>query len=271
MDTLRISLLQTDIVWEDKKENLRRLHGKLQSLCGETDLVILPEMFSTGFSMSPAALAEPATGETMVTLQQWAADFRTAIAGSFVASGSGSSAQAQRYHNRAFFLTPEGGSHFYDKRHLFRIGLEGEQYTAGTRRPVVTYKGWHILLLICYDLRFPVWSRNVNNEYDLLVYVASWPSSRRNAWDILLQARALENLCYTCGVNRIGTDGNGLSYNGGSILYSPKGEVLASVPNDKESIANATLSLHSLRTFREKFPAWKDADSFTISSDNSSR
>lgn len=110
------------------------------------------------------------------------------------------------------FLTPEGESHFYDKRHLFRIGMEGEQYTAGNQRPIITYKGWHILLLICYDLRFPVWSRNVDNEYDLLIYVASWPSSRRSAWDILLQARAQENLCYTCGVNRIGTDGNGLIY-----------------------------------------------------------
>lgn len=270
MDSLRISLLQTDIIWENKTENLRRIHEKLQSLCGKTDILVLPEMFSTGFSMSPAALAEPVTGETITTLQQWSKQYQMAITGSFIASDS-APASVQHYYNRGFFLTPEGESHFYDKRHLFRIGMEGEQYTAGNQRPIITYKGWHILLLICYDLRFPVWSRNIDNEYDLLIYVASWPSSRRSVWDILLQARAQENLCYTCGVNRIGTDGNGLIYNGGSILYSPKGEALASVPNEKESIATATLSFNQLQNFRKKFPVWQDADRFSIFSDNNSR
>ena len=189
MDSLRISLLQTDIIWENKTENLRRVHEKLQSLCGKTDILVLPEMFSTGFSMSPAALAEPVTGETITTLQQWSKQYQMAITGSFIASDS-DPASVQHYYNRGFFLTPEGESHFYDKRHLFRIGMEGEQYTAGNQRPIITYKGWHILLLICYDLRFPVWSRNVDNEYDLLIYVASWPSSRRNAFSSAILSRA---------------------------------------------------------------------------------
>lgn len=272
MDPLRISLLQTNIVWENKTENLRRLHRQLQELHGRTDLAVLPEMFSTGFCMSPGPLAETTDGRTITTLLQWAQRYQIALAGSFIACQSASSSSStMRYFNRAFFITPEGECHFYDKRHLFRIGMEGEQYTAGHHRPIVTYKGWHILLQICYDLRFPVWSRNVNNGYDLLIYVANWPTARRPVWDVLLQARALENLCYTCGINRVGIDGNGLPYNGGSTLYSPKGKILAAVPDDKEGIATATLSFDDLKMFREKFPVWLDADRFTISSDNNSR
>ncbi|MDO4163196.1 MAG: amidohydrolase [Bacteroides sp.] len=278
MDSLRITLLQTDIAWENKQENLNRLYKRLMTLRGETDLIVLPEMFSTGFSMNVGQLEEPVAGPTIRTLQQWASEFQMAIAGSYMACDEqqachqeNSDTTTARCYNRAFFLTPEGDAWYYDKRHLFRMGLETDHFYPGTQRPIIHYRGWNILLLVCYDLRFPVWSRNVGNEYDLLIYVANWPVPRRRVWDILLQARALENQCYTCGINRVGMDGNGLAYNGGSILYDAKGKTLASVNDNEEGIATATLSPVELQAFRKKFPVWMDADSFTILSDNNSR
>lgn len=269
---MRISILQTDIVWENKQENLRCLREKLTALRGTTEIVVLPETFSTGFSMNTTGLAEPATGETITTLRRWAEEFQLALAGSYIACEADATGEhPTRYYNRAFFLAPEGDAYYYDKRHLFRMGHETEHFTSGHQRPVISYRGWNILLLVCYDLRFPVWSRNVNNEYDLLIYVANWPVPRRRVWDILLQARALENICYVCGVNRIGKDGREVPHNGGSVVYSPKGELLATLPDDEEGIATADLSLPTLQAFRQKFPAWKDADSFVISSDSSSR
>ncbi|MDD3037538.1 amidohydrolase [Bacteroides sp.] len=258
MDSIRISIIQTDIVWENKQENLRLLHEKLQSLRGTTEIVVLPEMFSTGFSMQSNILAEPVTGTTITTLKQWASIYQTAICGSYIAEDKGC------FYNRAFFLTPEGKEHYYDKRHLFRMGQESEHFSAGNERLIIPYLGWNICLLVCYDLRFPVWSRNVNNEYDLLVYVANWPIPRRLAWDTLLRARALENQCYVCGTNRIGTDGYHLHYNGGSVVYSALGEEITSLPEGQEGITTAALNLTTLQRFREKFPVWKDADSFQL-------
>lgn len=255
---MRISLIQTDIVWENKKENLRLVRRKLEALRGTTEVVVLPEMFSTGFSMSSKELAEPADGETLTSLKQWAAEFGLAIAGSYMASDKG------RYYNRAFFLTPEGDEYYYDKRHLFRMGQESRHFSAGTHRLTFSYLGCNICLLVCYDLRFPVWSRNTDNGYDLLIYVASWPASRRQAWDILLRARAIENICYVCGVNRVGTDGHRLVYDGGSALYSFKGELLADIPDNTEDVVTASIDLPALHAFREKFPVWKDSDSFTL-------
>jgi omega-amidase len=257
-DQLRISMLQTDIVWQDKEENLRLLRGKLQKLRGETDLIILPEMFSTGFSMQSHSLGEPVTGKTITTLQAWANEYAVAIAGSYIAYDHST------YYNRAFFLTPEGDSYYYDKRHLFRMGGEYDSFSSGSKRLIVPYRGWNICLLVCYDLRFPVWSRNRKNEYDLLIYVANWPASRRHVWDALLKARALENMSYVCGVNRIGSDGNGLSHNGGSVLYSARGEVLTSIPDNEEHISTTKIDIQSLHQFREKFPAWRDADNFQL-------
>lgn len=258
MDSIRISIIQTDIVWENKQENLRLLREKLQSLRGTTEIVVLPEMFSTGFSMQSRLLAETDNGETISALKQWAAQFQVAICGSYIATTDG------RFYNRAFFVTPEGEGYFYDKRHLFRMGREAEHFSAGDKRLVISYHGWNICLLVCYDLRFPVWSRNIHNEYDLLIYVANWPAPRRPAWDTLLRARALENQCYVCGANRIGTDGYRLSYNGGSSVYSPLAEEIASVPDGHEGIATASLNLTTLRQLREKFPVWKDADEFEL-------
>ena len=226
---MRISILQTDIVWENKQENLRRLREKLETLRGTTEIVVLPETFSTGFSMDTASLAEPTTGETIATLRQWSEEYRLALAGSYIACETASEGGKPSYYNRAFFLTPEGNAYY------------------------------------------PVWSRNTGNEYDLLIYVANWPIPRRKVWDILLQARALENISYVCGVNRIGKDGRDIPHSGGSVVYSPKGEVLATVPDNEEAIATASLNLSSLQEFRLKFPAWKDADEFVISSNNSSQ
>lgn len=264
---MRVTLLQTDIVWENRQENLLLLRKKLETLRGETEIVVLPETFSTGFSMNSCQLAEPINGNTLTTLRQWATEFQFAIAGRYIACSEENddhAAHIKPCYNRAFFLTPEGDAYYCDKRHLFRMGKETEHFCAGDRRTIISYRGWNILLLVCYDLRFPVWSRNVNNEYDLLIYVANWPVPRRRVWDVLLQARALENICYVCGVNRVGTDGNEITYNGGSVAYSPKGELLTCVPDGEEGSATASLDLSALRNFRQKFPAWKDAESFLI-------
>ena len=258
MESIRISIIQTDIVWENKQENLRLLHEKLQSLRGITEIVVLPEMFSTGFSMHSKILAEPNSGETITTLKQWAAKFQLAICGSYIAT------ENEQFYNRAFFLMPEGEEFYYDKRHLFRMGREAEHFSAGDKRLIIPYHGWNICLLVCYDLRFPVWSRNVGNEYDLLIYVANWPIPRRLVWGTLLLARALENQCYVCGVNRVGTDGYQLSYNGGSKVYSAFGEEIGSIPDEKEGITTVSVNLTALHQFREKFPVWKDADEFHL-------
>lgn len=258
MHSLKISIVQTDIAWENKQENLRMLREKLHALRGTTEIVVLPEMFSTGFTMKSRELAEPVSGITVRILKELAADFQLALCGSFICS------ERSNYYNRAFFITPKGEEFYYDKRHLFRMGNEAEHFSAGNNKLIISYRGWNICLLVCYDLRFPVWSRNVNNEYDLLIYMASWPQARRLAWDTLLCARALENICYVCGVNRIGVDGNKLIYNGGSVVFSAKGEVLASVPDGEEGIETVSLSLISLQQLRDKFPVWKDADAFRL-------
>ena len=265
LETIRVSLFQTDIIWENKSANLISLYEELKKLSGLTDIVILPEMFSTGFSMNSHTLAEPITGNTISLLQQWALTFQLAIAGSYIAvDGTECSSQEQKFYNRGFFITPEKKAFYYDKRHLFRMGSEPDSFDAGNQRTLISYRGWNICLLVCYDLRFPVWSRNANNEYDLLIYVANWPESRRQVWDVLLQARALENMSYVCGVNRIGKDGNYIQYNGGSVLYSSKGELLYKCVDNKEEVSTIKIDLSSLRQFRKKFPAWKDADHFTI-------
>ena len=243
MESIRISIIQTDIVWENKQENLRLLHEKLQSLRGITEIVVLPEMFSTGFSMQSKILAEPNSGETITTLKQWAAKFQLAICGSYIAT------ENEQFYNRAFFLTPEGEEFYYDKRHLFRMGREAEHFSAGDKRLIIPYHGWNICLLVCYDL---------------LIYVANWPIPRRLVWDTLLRARALENQCYVCGVNRVGTDGYQLSYNGGSKVYSAFGEEIGSFPDGKEGITTVSVNLTALHQFREQFPVWKDADEFHL-------
>lgn len=255
---LRISLAQIDIEWENIQENLRRLEIKLQALSGKTDIVVLPEMFSTGFTMQSHLFAETINGNTISTLRKWATKYNLALVGSFICS------ENEAYYNRAFFLAPNNEEYFYDKRHLFRMGNEPKHFSAGDKRCIFNWQGWKISLLVCYDLRFPVWSRNVINEYDLLIYVANWPASRSHVWDTLLCARAIENQSYVCGVNRIGNDGIGISYNGGSALYNMKGENLVNFTKNEECIRTVNLEIDSLRSFRTKFPAWRDADFFSL-------
>lgn len=256
-EDLRISMIQAHIIWEDRAENLSYYEELIRRVRGRTDLVVLPEMFTTGFSMEPERLADEADGETVATVRSWAERYGIAIAGSFIAREGG------RYFNRAFFITPDSQS-FYDKRHLFRMAGENKVYSAGDKRLVVSYRGWNICLMVCYDLRFPVWSRNVDNEYDLLVYVANWPEARRKVWKPLLQVRAIENMAYVCGVNRVGIDGKGFSYKGDSVVYSPKGKKLAYAGKREETTRTCVLSARELEAFREKFPVWKDADGFTL-------
>lgn len=257
-ENLRISMIQAHITWEDRDENLGYYGELLRRVSGKTDIAVLPETFTTGFSMNVEKLADTMDGATISTIKSWAVKYNLAVAGSFIVKENGN------YYNRAFFITPEGDEFYYDKRHLFRMGEEDQHFTSGNKRTVVSYKGWNICLQVCYDLRFPVWSRNVNNEYDLLIYVANWPDARKRAWKTLLQARAMENMAFVCGVNRVGIDGKGFIYRGESLLYSPKGKKLANAGKREEITRTCTISKEDLINLRAKFPAWKDADSFTI-------
>lgn len=254
--TLKISLIQLDIEWENKSENLKRVHDYISSCTEKTDIFVLPEMFSTGFTMNSHNLAETNEGNTISCIKQWAKQYDTAICGSFIASDNGN------FYNRGFFITTDK-EYYYDKRHLFRMGSEPQYFSSGNKRLIFEHKGFSICLLICYDLRFPVWARNVGNEYDLLIYVANWPTSRVKAWNSLLTARAIENMSYVCGVNRFGKDGNGLEYTGDSKLINARGEEMTSIVKG-EDMETVNISKDELDKFRAKFPVWKDADSFEI-------
>ncbi|MDR2358753.1 MAG: amidohydrolase [Prevotellaceae bacterium] len=254
---MKIALLQTDIVWEDRHANLQYCTDRINALPDDVQLAALPEMFSTGFSMQPGKLAETEEGDALGWLRETAIRKAIAIAGSIIAEEGG------KYFNRLFFVFPDGSYKKYDKRHLFSMSEEPQRYTAGVQRLVVEYEGWRICPLICYDLRFPVWSRNYGDVYDLLLYVANWPAARINAWDALLPARAIENHCYVAGVNRCGKDGAGIAHNGHSQVIDCKGTVIAAAGNDGDTLI-ATLSLEKLNTFRAKFPAGKDADAFIL-------
>jgi predicted amidohydrolase len=215
-------------------------------------------MFSTGFSMNGRYLAEPGDGKTVGTIKRWACDCNFAVCGSFLAI------ENDRLYNRGFFITPEGDAFFYDKRHLFRMGDENKNFTPGEKQLIIPYKEWNICLIVCYDLRFPVWSRNVGKAYDLLICPANWPQARGNSWNILLKARALENYCYVCGVNRVGEDGHGIHHRGDSQLIDFKGDVIAFCEPDKEGVVTGTICKEVLEQFREKFPVWQDADKFVV-------
>ena len=257
-EDLRISMIQSHIIWEDKEENLSYFGELLRRVSGRTDLAVLPETFSTGFSMNVEALADPMDGTTVATIKGWAERYKMAVAGSFIAR------EERKYYNRAFFVTPDGKARYYDKRHLFRMAGEDRHFSAGDKPLVVRYKDWNICLQVCYDLRFPVWSRNVNNAYDLLIYVANWPEARKKAWKVLLQARAIENMAYVCGVNRVGVDGKGFAFRGDSMIYDARGKKLADAGKRDETTRTCALSKTDLEAFRAKFPAWKDADAFQL-------
>ena len=255
---MNITFVQTDIGWEKKKANFSRYESMISKIHGETDVIVLPEMFSTGFSMNSQELAEGMKGETMKWMAEMSAKGGFALLGSFIATVKG------LYYNRLVFMKPDGSYTSYDKGHLFRMEKENMFYTKGDRRLIEPFRNWNFSLQICYDLRFPVWSRNINNAYDILVYVANWPASRRNVWNTLLRARAIENQCFVLGVNRVGTDGNGIEYCGDSALIDPKGNVVSMAQENKEEVISLEISLDDLKKFREKFPVWLDADPFKL-------
>lgn len=255
---LKISLLQLNIKWENKEQNLARTEEWISKLPQNTDLIILPEMFATGFSMNVKKMAEKAEeGAIFKKLKEIAARQRAAVIASVIVS------EERFYYNRLFFVQPSGEFASYDKRHLFSFAGEHKYYTGGQNLLNVQYKSWRIRPLICYDLRFPVWSR-YRGDYDLLVYIANWPERRIDAWTKLLYARAIENQCYVAGVNRVGADGNGIEHSGDSVIIGPKGELIADALPGKETWLHAELDLRELYRFRKKFPALDDADDFNI-------
>ena len=258
MNNLKVSLIQQTIIEDQPKKNLEITYNKLLALKGKTDIVILPELFTTGFALKNLNLAETNQGETLNQIKSWASSLQIAIVGSFLAT------DGESYYNRAFFVSPTKEAFFYNKRHLFPIGREGKTLTAGHQSAIIAYKGWNIKLLVCYDLRFPVWSRNTNPAYDLLIYVSNWPVARNLAWETLLRARAIENQAYVIGVNRIGTDSNNVEHHGNSCVYTPLGNLSASAQLNTEEILNDTLYLDKVKEFREKYPFWKDTDPFII-------
>jgi omega-amidase len=280
MSPLTITTIQTNLSWENKAANLYALERKINDLEEKTEIIVLPEMFSTGFSMD-LSLAETMEGETVQWMKDVAAKNKIILTGSLIIK------ENDLYFNRLVWMLPNGHSGYYDKRHLFAYAEEDKHYTAGNKRLIASVKGWKINLQICYDLRFPVWARNRvlqtsehleesflasrgtetspgdSPEYDLLIYVANWPERRNHAWKTLLCARAIENQCYVVGVNRVGRDGNNINYSGNSLVIDPLGEVLYHMA-DEEDVFTVTIQKEHLEEVRTKFPFWKDGDNFTL-------
>ena len=258
METLTLTLVQPDLQWQQAAENREILGTLLKNHAQDTDLIILPEMFTSAFTMDAGAVAEPWPGESVDWMLEIAVASNAAVTGSIAVMDD------NRRYNRLVFVSPEGGVVYYDKRHLFRMMGEHKRYAAGEERAVLIWRGWRILPLVCYDLRFPVWSRNTSElAYDLLLYVANWPAARNNHWQTLLQARAIENLAFTVGVNRVGEDGNGIDYVGHSMITDPAGEILLDC-NSSECVQTLTLDKSRLDAWRRDFPAHMDADGFEL-------
>jgi predicted amidohydrolase len=258
MQDLTISLVQTNLYWQDAQANLGMLEEKIWNLSGKTDLIILPEMFTTGFSMDAPVLAEPMNLTTFKWMKQMAGQTGAVITGSYIVNVNGD------FFNRLIWMRPDGSYSHYDKRHLFRMADEHKVYTAGNKRIICDIKGWKIAPFICYDLRFPVWTRNSKAEmFDLMLFVANWPEKRAHMWNTLLQARAIENLSYVIGVNRVGEDGKQIHYSGDSAIINPKGETIYHL-HETEAIHTELLSYEMLYKYRKSFPAYLDADNFEI-------
>jgi predicted amidohydrolase len=275
MAPLTITTIQTNLVWENKHANLQLLGKKINGLQEKTEIVVLPEMFSTGFSMQPKLFAETMEGETLQWMKEISSSNKIILTGSLIIE------ENDQFYNRLIWMLPNGEFGYYDKRHLFGLAQEDKYYTAGNKRLIASVKGWKINLQICYDLRFPLWARNrivpieksmeeepqtspdTRPEFDVLLYVANWPERRSHAWKTLLCARAIENQCYVIGVNRVGMDGNNVSHSGNSLVIDPLGEVLYHMA-DEEDIFTITLQKEWLNEVRRKFPFWKDADDFNF-------
>jgi predicted amidohydrolase len=261
MSSLTLSLVQTALVWEDKAANLQLLETQLASLRGKTQVVVLPELFSTGFSMQTQVLAEPMNGPTLQWMRTMAQQYQLIITGSVMIQEEG------LFYNRLIWMLPTGELGHYDKRHLFAFAGEDRYYSRGNKRFIASANGFKINLQICYDLRFPVWSRQQATdgqpEYDLLIYVANWPERRRLAWMSLLQARAIENQCYVIGVNRVGEDGHQIYHSGDSMVIDPLGEVLFT-KKDEACVHTLTISKEQLQAYRRQFPFLRDGDAFEL-------
>ena len=254
---LNISCIQSDLAWENIDSNLYMFSEKLKLIPKDTDIVVLPEMFTTGFSMKSVELAESMDGNSFNWMKEQAKKQNKIIIGSIIIK------ENKNYYNRCITMFPNGEFYTYDKGHLFRMEKEHEDFTKGETKTIFKHNGWRICTLICYDLRFPVWSRN-KNDYDLLIYIASWPESRREVWNTLLKARAIENQSYVIGVNRIGKDGEGITYSGDTVIIDPKGRIIQKAKDYENEIISAELSLNELNQFREKFPVFLDADDFKL-------
>lgn len=264
MQDLTITLIQSNLHWENPVANLAMFEEKIWQIGQPTDVIILPEMFTTGFSMNAEPLAEMMNMQTTKWMRQMANQTGALVLGSFIVKENG------KYLNRLIWMEPDGNFKTYDKRHLFRMAEEQTVFASGDRKLIANWKGWNLCPLVCYDLRFPVWSRNTwsgdpkQMAYDVLIYVSSWPQARIFAWDTLLRARAIENLSYAVGVNRIGPDGKGVAYSGHSAVLNPKGETLYGA-GEGEEIKTVTLDHQLLLAHRARFPAYLDADDFSVS------
>jgi omega-amidase len=266
---MKISTIQTSLYWESTDKNLSHLEILLDTITESTDLIVLPEMFTTGFTMNPEKMAEAANGETLSWMLRKAKEKNSVLCGSVSVKEKNG-----KYYNRLYWAQPDGNFQYYDKRHLFRMGGEEQHYSFGDKKIITKLKGWQICPLICYDLRFPVWSRNkwsneskkatAKPEYDVLIYVANWPASRAYAWKQLLIARAIENQCYVIGVNRIGLDGNNYDHSGDSMVINPRGEIFSQTKANEERIETLELDENYLREYRKLFPVGLDADDFRL-------
>ncbi len=255
--SINITLIQSDIVWEDKKSNLEHYEQIISKVSAQRHVVVLPEMFSTGFSMSPSTLAEPMDGKTIEWMKKIASKYKCILTGSLIIEEEGN------HYNRMLWVQPDGIIAHYDKRHLFGFAGEDKHYAAGSARVITQVNGWRFNLMVCYDLRFPVWSRNRGEEYDVLLYVANWPEQRNLAWKTLLQARAIENQCYVVGVNRIGKDPKGNNYSGDSSVFGPLGETLWQ-QSHSQAVHTIALDADLLTKARQNLPFLKDADNFIL-------
>ncbi len=263
MQDLTVTLIQADLAWGDKQVNLQKFTEKLQQIPRPVDIIVLPEMFTTGFIVEPESLAETMDGPSMRWLQEQASLHRSVITGSLIIIEDG------HYLNRMIWMRPDGAWDYYDKRHLFTFGGEHLRFTRGNLAPVFTYRGWKFKPLICYDLRFPVWCKNQIREgqydYDVLIDIASWPDARRNAWNVFMISRAMENIAYMAGVNRVGKDAKGLAFSGDTALVDPLGNPMATTEPYQEAIVTVTLSFRDLTHIRKHYAFGRDWDSFQIS------
>lgn len=257
MRNLTITVIQPDIKWQSPSDNLKKYGEVVSSISMGSDLVLFPEMFTTGFTMKPQEYAEEMNGDSVSAMKEWSRGLNAYVAGSLIIKENG------KFFNRFVAVSPDGGVQFYDKRHLFRMAGEDKIYSPGSENITLEINGWKIRPFICYDLRFPVWSRNSSDGYDLALYCANWPAARAFHWETLLRARAVENLCYVAGVNRTGSDGNGVKYSGGTSIIGYRGETIYSA-GDESAVHSAELSYRGLMDYRREFPAWMDADQFRV-------